>query len=351
LDPEHEAEALALLRADGDVLEALAALADGLRRAAVGEEVTYVVNRNINFSNICHIGCRFCAYARSETDPEAFRLSPARVADLAAEAWLAGATEVCLQGGIDPGLPVAAYPDMLRAIRASAPGLHLHAYSPMEVFVAARRARLGVEDWLRRLREAGLDSMPGTAAEVFDDEVRQVLTRAKLSAQEWISVVGTAHDLGIRSTATMMYGHVDEPVHWLRHVRSIAQLQDRTGGFTEFVPLPFVHHRTPIFLAGVSRPGATRRENRVVHAMARVLLHGRIDNVQCSWVKVGNAGVTELLRGGVNDLGGTLMEETICRSAGADSGSARTVEQLTALAAAAGRPARRRTTLYGPTDV
>ncbi|MDW5323346.1 bifunctional FO biosynthesis protein CofGH [Plantactinospora sp. KLBMP9567] len=347
LESRHEAAALALFAADGAALDELCRIADDVRRHAVGDDVTYVVNRNINFSNVCYVGCRFCAFAQRERDADAYRLSVAQVADRAEQAWAAGATEVCMQGGIDPKLPVTAYADLVRAIKARVPGMHVHAYSPMEIVTGAAKAGVSVRDWLTELRDAGLDTIPGTAAEILDDEVRWVLTKGKLPAATWVEVVGTAHELGIRSSSTMMYGHVDHPRQWLGHFRVLAGLQDRTGGFTEFVALPFVHTNAPIYLAGIARPGPTWRENRVVHAMARLLLHGRIDNIQCSWVKLGDSGTAELLRSGCNDLGGTLMEETISRMAGSDHGSARTVAQLERIAAAAGRRARPRTTVYG----
>ncbi|MFE0589692.1 bifunctional FO biosynthesis protein CofGH [Micromonospora echinospora] len=347
LDPRHADAALALFSADGAALETLCRLADDVRRDTVGDDVTYVVNRNINFSNVCYVGCRFCAFAQRERDADAYRLSVEQVADRAEQAWAAGATEVCMQGGIDPKLPVTAYADLVRAIKRRVPGMHVHAFSPMEVVTASAKAGVSIREWLEQLREAGLDTIPGTAAEILDDEVRWVLTKGKLPTAAWVEVVTTAHELGIRSSSTMMYGHVDHPAHWLAHFRVLAGVQDRTGGFTEFVALPFVHTNAPIYLAGLARPGPTRRENRVVHAMARLLLHGRIDNIQCSWVKLGDEGTVAMLRGGCNDLGGTLMEETISRMAGSGNGSARTEEQLRAIAAGAGRPARRRTTAYG----
>ncbi|WKU04266.1 bifunctional FO biosynthesis protein CofGH [Micromonospora sp. HUAS LYJ1] len=347
LEPRHADAALALFGADGPALDELCRLADDVRRDTVGEDVTYVVNRNINFSNVCYVGCRFCAFAQRERDADAFRLSVEQVADRAEEAWAAGAGEVCLQGGIDPKLPVTGYADIVRAIKARVPGMHVHAFSPMEIVTAAAKAGVPVREWLSMLREAGLDTIPGTAAEILDDDVRWVLTKGKLPAAAWVEVVSTAHELGIRSSSTMMYGHVDHPGQWLAHFRVLAGVQDRTGGFTEFVALPFVHTNAPIYLAGIARPGPTWRENRVVHAMSRLLLHGRIDNIQCSWVKLGDEGTVAMLRGGCNDLGGTLMEETISRMAGSGNGSARTEEQLRAIAAAAGRPARKRTTAYG----
>ncbi|MCT2276575.1 bifunctional FO biosynthesis protein CofGH [Micromonospora chalcea] len=347
LTPAHEAKALALFGADGPALDELCRLADDARRDAVGDDVTYVVNRNINFTNVCYVGCRFCAFAQRESDADAFRLSLEQVADRAEEAWTAGATEVCLQGGIDPKMPVTGYADIVRAIKARVPDMHVHAFSPMEIVTAAAKAGVPVREWLLQLREAGLDTIPGTAAEILDDDVRWVLTKGKLPAAAWVEVVSTAHELGIRSSSTMMYGHVDHPGQWLAHFRVLAGVQDRTGGFTEFVALPFVHTNAPIYLAGIARPGPTWRENRVVHAMARLLLHGRIDNIQCSWVKLGDEGTVAMLRGGCNDLGGTLMEETISRMAGSGNGSARTEEQLRTIATAAGRPFRKRTTAYG----
>src|SRR6266511_4091254 len=347
LDAAHESAALALFHADGAALDELAKIADDLRRDTVGDDVTYVVNRNINFTNVCYVGCRFCAFAQRERDADAYRLSVEQVADRAEEAWLVGATEVCMQGGIDPKLPVTGYADLVRAVKARVPGMHVHAFSPMEIVTASAKAGVSIREWLLEMRAAGLDTIPGTAAEILDDEVRWVLTKGKLPAATWVEVVTTAHSLGIRSSSTMMYGHVDHPKHWLGHFRTLAEVQDRTGGFTEFVALPFVHHNAPIYLAGIARPGPTHRDNRAVHAMARLLLHGRISNIQCSWVKLGDEGTVAMLRGGANDLGGTLMEETISRMAGSEHGSARTVAQLRGIAAAADRPARERTTTYG----
>ncbi len=346
LDERHEAAAMALLTCEDTALDAMTRLADELRADVVGDDITYVVNRNINFSNVCYVGCRFCAFAQRERDADAYRLSVDEVAQRAREAWDAGATEVCMQGGIDPNLPVTYYADIVRAIKARVPGMHVHAFSPMEIVSAAAKAGVSIAEWLTELRDAGLDTIPGTAAEILDDDVRWVLTKGKLPASTWIDVVSTAHRLGIRSSSTMMYGHVDHPGHWLAHLRTLARIQEDTGGFTEFVGLPFVHRNAPIYLAGVARPGPTRRDNRAVHALARLGLHGRIDNVQCSWVKLGDEQTAELLRGGANDIGGTLMEETISRMAGSEHGSSRTVDELAALAALAGRPARRRTTTY-----
>jgi FO synthase len=347
LEAQHEDKAMALFSADGSALEEVVRIADDLRKSVNGDDITYVVNRNINFSNVCYVGCRFCAFAQRESDADAYRLSVDQVADRAEQAWRDGASEVCMQGGIDPKMPVTAYADLVRAIKQRVPGMHVHAYSPMEIVTAAAKAGVPVRDWLVQLKEAGLDTIPGTAAEILDDDVRWVLTKGKLPASAWIEVVTAAHQVGIRSSSTMMYGHVDHPRQWLNHFRVLAGIQDVTGGFTEFVALPFIHTNAPIYLAGIARPGPTWRENRVVHAMARILLHGRIDNVQCSWVKLGDKGTRVMLDGGCNDLGGTLMEETISRMAGSEHGSARTVAELKELAAAAGRPAVERTTVYG----
>ena len=342
-----DAQALALMQADGPALEALCGLADDLRRDVVGDDVTYVVNRNINFTNVCYTGCRFCAFAQRRTDADAFTLSLDEVGKRADEAWAAGATEVCLQGGIHPDLPGTAYFDIAAEIRRRQPDLHIHAFSPMEIINGASRTGMSIRDWLIKARESGLDSIPGTAAEILDDDVRWILTKGKLPTAKWIEVVSTAHQVGLRSSSTMMYGHVDTPAHWVQHLRVLARIQDETGGFTEFVALPFVHQNSPIYLAGVASAGPSLRDNRAVHAMARIMLHGRIDNIQTSWVKLGVDGCRAVLQGGVNDLGGTLMEETISRMAGSQHGSAKSVADLEAIAASAGRPARQRTTLYG----
>jgi FO synthase len=340
--------ALALMCApEGPELDALCSLADDLRREVVGDEVTYVVNRNINFTNVCYVGCRFCAFAQRRTDADAYTLSLDEIGARAREAADVGATEVCLQGGIDPQMPGTAYADIARAVKRAAPDLHMHAFSPMEIMNGVSRTGLSVRDYLVSLREVGVDSLPGTAAEILDDDVRWVLTKGKLPTSAWIDVVTTAHSVGLPTTSTMMYGHVDHPRHWVEHLKLIARIQRETGGFTEFVPLPFVHQSSPIYLAGVARPGPTVRDNRAVHAMARIMLHGLIDHIQCSWVKLGPDVCTQVLNGGVDDLGGTLMEETISRMAGSTNGSRRSPDELEQMARLAGRPARQRTTLYG----
>jgi FO synthase len=340
-------QAIALLGADGDDLEALTAIADGLRREVNGDDVTFVVTRNINFTNVCYTGCRFCAFAQRRTDADAYTLSLDQIGDRAQEAWAAGATEVCMQGGIHPDLPGTAYFDIAAEVKRRTPGMHVHAFSAMEVMNGVARTGLPLREWLVRAKDAGVGSLPGTAAEILDDDVRWVLTKGKLPARDWIEVITAAHELGIPTTATMMYGHVDAPHHWVGHLRVIRGIQERTGGFTEFVLLPFVHTSAPIYLAGLARPGVTRRENRAVHAMSRILLHGAIGSIQCSWVKLGDELCRDVLNGGVNDLGGTLMEETISRMAGADNGSFKTITDLRAIVDPLGRPLRQRTTLYG----
>ena len=340
-------QAIALLGADGPDLDALAGIADALRHQVVGDDVTYVVTRNINFTNVCYTGCRFCAFAQRRTDADAYTLSLRQIGDRAAEAWDAGATEVCMQGGIHPDLPGTAYFEIAAEVKRRRPGLHVHAFSPMEVVNGASRTGVPIREWLLRAKEAGVGSLPGTAAEILDDDVRWVLTKGKLPASVWIEVITTAHELGLPTSATMMYGHVDTPAHWVGHLRVIRSIQERTGGFTEFVLLPFIHQNAPIYLAGLARPGPTSRENRAVHAVARLMLHGAIEKIQCSWVKLGDDLCREVLRGGVNDLGGTLMEETISRMAGADHGSYKTISQLRAIAEPLGRPLRQRTTTYG----
>lgn len=350
--PENADAALALMTADGPALQKVIALADDLRREVVGEEVTYVVNRNVNFTNVCYTGCRFCAFAQRRTDMDAYTLTLAEVADRVREAVADGATEICMQGGIHPDLPGTAYFDLARAVKEAAPGVHLHAFSPMEVVNGASRTGLSIREWLIAAKEAGLDSIPGTAAEILDDDVRWVLTKGKLPTASWIEVISTAHEVGLPTTSTMMYGHVDHPRHWVAHLGVLRELADRSAnsapaGITEFVALPFIHHNAPVYLAGAARPGPTPRDNAAVHAMARLMLHGVIDNVQCSWVKLGDAGAVAMLAAGCNDLGGTLMEETISRMAGSEHGSAKSVEQLQMLVRAAGRVPRERTTTYG----
>lgn len=343
-------EALTLFAADGQELDLLVQAADEKRIELVGNDVTYIVNRNINFTNICYTGCRFCAFAQRKTDSDAFLLSIEEIKSRAHQAWALGANEVCIQAGIHPDLSGDVYFDVARAVKEVAPEIHIHAFSPMEIFSGSIKLGISYKEWLQQAKDAGLGTIPGTAAEILDDEIRWILTKGKLPAKAWIEIVREAHLLGIKSSATMMYGHIDNESHWYDHIITIRNLQEETGGFTEFVPLPFVHYSSPIYLAGIARPGPTVRENRVVHAMSRLLLAGSINNIQCSWVKLGlhgPDGVLSLLAGGVNDIGGTLMEETISRMAGSTNGSLRTVSELEEIAQLAGRPARPRTTTYG----
>jgi len=343
-------QARLLFDTEGPDLEALAAAADEVRAERVGDEVTYVVNRNLNFTNVCYVGCRFCAFAQRRDDPDAYTLGMDQIAARVREAWDAGATEVCMQGGIHPDLPADHYFKVLDTVQQAVPGMHIHAFSPMEIVNGASKLGVSIREWLTEARDRGLGSIPGTAAEILDDEVRWVLTKGKLPADTWEEVVRTAHDVGLPSSSTMMYGHVDHPGHWVAHIKRLRSIQEDTGGFTEFVPLPFVHQLAPIYLAGVARPGSTPVEDRRVHAVARLLLQGAIDHIQVSWVKLGLEGAQVMLRGGVDDLGGTLMEETISRMAGSDHGVAHTPEELREAITAVGRVPRERTTTYGPVE-
>ncbi|MGZ8572238.1 MAG: bifunctional FO biosynthesis protein CofGH, partial [Actinomycetota bacterium] len=345
--PIDDAEALALFRAEGATLEALCSVADGLRAQAVGDEITYVVNRNINFTNVCYVGCRFCAFAQRERDPESYTLTLAEVAERVLEARDRGATEVCMQGGIHPDLPGSFYVDLLDAVKAAAPDIHIHAFSPMEVLNGATKLGISFREFLAECKAHGLGSIPGTAAEILDDDVRWLLTKGKLPADTWEEIVKTAHGLGIPSSSTIMFGHVDAPPHWVFHIRRLARIQRETGGFTEFVPLTFVHQNAPIYLAGRARPGATFEDNRRMHAVARILLDGQIGDIQVSWVKLGIEASQAILNGGANDLGGTLMEETISRMAGAEWGIRMEPWEMQDAIRAIGRRPAERTTTYG----
>ena len=348
--PISDDEALALFRAEGDALDALCRVADGLRVEAVGDDVTYVINRNINFTNVCYVGCRFCAFAQREVDDESYTLTLEEVADRAEEAWGRGATEVCMQGGIHPDLPGSFYFDVVDAVKRRTPRMHVHAFSPMEILNGATKLGVSFEEFLQEAKHHGLGTIPGTAAEILDDEVRWVLTKGKLPADTWEQIVRTAHGLGIRSSSTIMFGHVDAPPHWVAHIRRLARIQADTGGFTEFVPLPFVHQYAPIYLAGKARAGATFEENLRMHAVARIMLDGSIPNIQVSWVKLGVDACLAILRSGANDFGGTLMEETISRMAGAEWGIEMTPAQFDDAIRSIGRVPTVRTTTYERVD-
>jgi FO synthase len=315
--------------------------------------VTYVVNRNINYTNICTFGCRFCAFSKGRASDRLrgrpYNLSLADIAGRAAEAWQRGATEVCLQGGIHPSFTGETYVAILDAVKAAAPDMHVHAFSPLEVLHGARTLGMTVAAFLRDLKSAGLGSLPGTAAEILDDEVRRLLCPQKLGSEEWLDVVATAHGIGLPTTATIMFGHVDRPVHWARHLLKILAVQEATGGFTEFVPLPFVASAAPIYLKGLSRRGPTFREAVLMHSVARLVLGNAFLNIQASWVKMGPAGVLACLDAGANDFGGTLMNESITRAAGAMHGEELPAAAMADLIRSIGRAPRQRTTLYGPT--
>lgn len=345
-----ESEIVALFRTEGDDVTAIVAIADELRRDTVGDTVTYVVNRNINYTNICLYKCGFCAFSKGSTRAlrgPAYRLDVEEVGRRAAEAVERGATEVCLQGGIHPDYDGNTYLNVLAAVRTAAPDMHIHAFSPLEVTHGAHTLGLPLEDFLGRLKAAGLSTLPGTAAEILDPEVREILCPDKVTADEWIEVMRAAHGVGLRTTATIMFGHVDEYRHWARHLLRIRALQEETGGFTEFVPLPFVHMEAPIWRKGRARSGPSYRESVLMHAIARIVLHPVIANIQVSWVKMGPDGAAAILGAGANDLGGTLMDESITRAAGGVNGQEYGPADMVALAARIGRPARQRTTLYG----
>ncbi len=335
-----------LANADGDDLLGLLVAADALRRELAGNIVTYVVNRNINFTNVCFVGCKFCAFSRGPRESDTYFLSLDQIAQKATEAWDIGATEVCIQGGLPHGLPPFHYRDILRAVKQAVPGMHIHAFSPMEIVYGVELTGMPLEDYLRMLRDNGLDTLPGTAAEILDDDVRFVLSRNKLSSEQWEQVIRTAHHCGIRSTSTLMYGHVESAEHWVNQLLLFREIQRETGGFTEFVPLGFVHQNTLLFQQGLARSGPTLAEHLKIHALARVLLAGAINNIQVSWVKL-NRGLSQLcLHAGANDYGGTLMEENISREAGATAGQYTTPEEFQALILEAGRIPAERNTIY-----
>jgi FO synthase len=348
LSEEHIAQ---LFTADGRDLDAVITAADELRQESVGDTVTYVVNRNINYTNICLYHCGFCAFSkgRGSTDLRgpAYNLELEEVARRTVEAAETGATEVCLQGGIHPSFTGETYLNIVRTVKEAVPWMHVHAFSPLEIRHGAGTLGLSLGRYLERLRDAGLSTLPGTAAEILDDEIRAVICPDKLRTDEWLEVIGTAHEVGLRTTATIMFGHVEQPIHWARHLRRLRALQERTGGITEFVPLGYVHMEAPLWRKGRSRSGPTFREAVLMHAVGRLVLHPVIRNIQTSWVKMGANGAAVCLDAGANDLGGTLMNESITRAAGGVHGQELDASRLQALAARIGRPTRQRTTLYG----
>jgi 7,8-didemethyl-8-hydroxy-5-deazariboflavin synthase CofH subunit len=337
--------AYALANVEGDDLLGLLAAANLLRAELCGNLVTYVVNRNINFTNICFVGCKFCAFSRGPRESDTYFLEPDQVAQKAVEAGQLGATEVCIQGGLPHGLPPLYYRDILRAVKNVMPGMHIHAFSPMEIVYGVELTGMPLAEYLSMLRDNGLGTLPGTAAEILDDEIRDILSRNKLATAQWIEVIRTAHRCGIRSTSTMMYGHTETPEHWVRQMFLLRTIQDETAGFTEFVPLGFVHQNTLLFQQGLARSGPTLAEHLKVHALARLLLAGSINSIQVSWVKL-NRRLSQLcLHAGANDYGGTLMEENISREAGATAGQYTSPEDFQSLIMEMGRvPAERNTT-------
>jgi len=349
-----EAQITALFAARGEALAHVATAADELRAETVGETVTYAVNRNINYTNVCYFKCQFCAFSKGRLAENLrglpYVVEEAEISRRTQEAWERGAGEVCLQGGIHPAFTGQTYLDILATVKAAVPAIHVHAFSPLEVWQGAQTLDLPLEAFLGRLRDGGLGSLPGTAAEILDDEVRATLCPDKLRTGEWLRVMASAHALGLRSTATIMFGHMERPWHWARHLLAIRDLQARTGGFTELVPLPFVAREAPMYRKGRARRGPTFREVVLMHAVARLALHPLIPNIQTSWVKLGREGVAACLRAGANDLGGTLMNESISRAAGAAHGQEMAPAVMDALITGLGRAPRIRSTLYGHPD-
>ncbi|ETX05309.1 MAG: hypothetical protein ETSY2_23690 [Candidatus Entotheonella gemina] len=339
-------EAITLFDTQGLDLMALMATADALRQRQVGDRVTYVKVRNINFTNVCYTACKFCEFGRQERDSEAYTFNMDDIVEQAVEAWNWGCTEVCMQGGLNPRLGGNIYLNLIRTLKEVLPDLHIHAFSPFEIQYASQLLRKSPEDVLLELKDAGLGSIPGTAAEILDTEIRQILTKNKLSAEAWVDIIKTAHRIGLRSTSTIMYGHVDAPRHWAAHMALLRDIQRETGGFTEFVPLGFIHQNTRLYAEGLARPGPTGMENIKMHAVARLMLGQDIPNVQVSWVKLGLGMAQMCLQSGANDFGGTLINERISRMAGATTGQYVPPEEFERLILDIGRIPAERTTLY-----
>ena len=346
----NEQQIVRLFSARGDDFSAVVQCADQLRRQVNGNSVSFVVNRNINYTNICYFKCQFCAFSKGKLSENLrgrpYDLSDEEIQRRTVEAWQRGATEVCMQGGIHPEYTGDTYVHIVNVVKQAVPEMHVHAFSPLEVWQGAATLDIGLSEYLQRLKEAGLNTLPGTAAEILDDEVRAVICADKINTQQWLDVMRAAHDLGFKTTATIMYGHVEQPVHWARHLMRVRELQEQTGGFTEFVPLPFVHMEAPMYLKGKARKGPTFREAILMHAVARLALHGQIDNIQTSWVKMGHEGVKGCLNAGCNDLGGTLMNESISRAAGTLHGQETSPSQMTKIVGRLNRNPRQRATDY-----
>ena len=344
--PPAVSEGTRLLGLRGKDLAALVAVADSLRREAVGDRVTYVINRNLNWTNVCFVGCKFCAFARLKRDGEAYDHSMSDLLGRIEEAVARGATEVCMQGGLNPAMPDDGYVRIIQTVRSAFPDIHIHAFSPMEIMYGAHRARRSYGDFIDSLIDAGLDSMPGTAAEILDDDIREVLSHKKLPAAAWEEIVRAAHGLGLPTTSTLMYGHIESPVHIAAHLDLLRRIQADTGGFTEFVPLRFIWKNTALYREGLVKPVPQGQLDLAVYAVSRLMLSGSIDNLQTSWVKIGHRLSTISLLAGCNDLGGTLMEESISREAGADAGVYTSAEQLETMIKGLGRIPTQRDTLY-----
>jgi 7,8-didemethyl-8-hydroxy-5-deazariboflavin synthase CofH subunit len=325
---------------------ALVKVADEIRRRVVGDRITYVVNRNLNFTNVCIVGCSFCGFSRGPNSPDAYFHSNDKLVARSVEAVEVGATEVCIQGGLPKDLDGYYYVNLLRDIKARLPGLHIHAYSPMEIAYGVEKTGLPLREYLTMLKEAGLGSIPGTAAEILDDDVRLTLSPNKLKVQQWVEVIRTAHELGLPTTSTMMYGHTEHPAHWVKHLLLLREIQKETHGFTEFVPLGFIHSQTRLYQRGGARAGRSVHEDLVVHALSRVLLNGYIPNIQVSWVKLGFEESLACLEAGANDFGGTLMEESISKAAGASFGERVSPGEFRALIRTIGRTPAERATTY-----
>ena len=347
----QEAEIIRLFQSRGDDFSAVVQRADTLRAKTNGNSVSFVVNRNINYTNICYFKCQFCAFSKGKLSENLrghpYDLSDEEIARRTTEAWERGATEVCMQGGIHPEYTGETYINIVRTVKSAQPNMHVHAFSPLEVWQGAATLNMDIGEYLQQLKDVGLNTLPGTAAEILDDEVREIICADKINTQQWLDVMETAHSVGYKTTATIMYGHVEKLEHWARHLMRVRELQERTGGFTEFVPLPFVHMEAPMYLKGKARKGPTFREAILMHSVARLALNGQIDNIQTSWVKMGHEGVKACLNAGCNDLGGTLMNESISRAAGTQHGQETNPRQMANLVRRLNRDPQQRSTSYG----
>ena len=346
-----ETEIIRLFQSRGDDFTAVVQRADALRAQTNGNSVSFVVNRNINYTNICYFKCQFCAFSKGKLSENLrgrpYDLSDEEIARRTTEAWERGATEVCMQGGIHPEYTGETYINIVRTVKSAQPNMHVHAFSPLEVWQGAATLKMDIGEYLQQLKDVGLNTLPGTAAEILDDEVRDIICADKINTQQWLDVMEAAHSVGYKTTATIMYGHVEKLEHWARHIMRVRELQERTGGFTEFVPLPFVHMEAPMYLKGKARKGPTFREAILMHSVARLALHGQIDNIQTSWVKMGHEGVKACMNSGCNDLGGTLMNESISRAAGTQHGQETNPRQMANLIRRLNRDPQQRSTSYG----